>query len=95
MGESKTVLLRVPENLFQKSIKTAEDLGFKNIQEFIRDRLREATLSQKQREAIARLRANLGATKGKARYLTQEEREKALDDFLKNKPNLFRKYGLD
>jgi len=95
MGESKTILLRVPENLFQKSTKIADDLGFKNIQEFIRDRLREATLSQKQREAIAGLRANLGVAKGKVRYLTQEEREKALKDFLKNKPNLFRKYGLD
>lgn len=96
--QNKMVHLRIPKTLYAESQAIVKEKGFVSIQEFIRNAMRGFISEIETEMAIERLRKLKGSVKGIKR-LTEAEREKAFQEFLKMTPkqhsDLFRKYGLD
>jgi len=89
---TKSVHLRLNEELY-KQIKVLEkNLGFSNVQEFIRDMIRHVIDEYETKLLIRKLKKLQGSAKLKKNPLSREKMFKA---YMKKDPlEIFRKFGL-
>lgn len=95
---SKLIHLRVPDILYKKAKKISKESGYRNVQEFTLESVRDAIQEHYKQQGLKTLDEEFGKYKGKIKRPTKEEREKIFEEFVEEKKrglNLFRKYGLD
>ena len=74
---NKLVNVRIPENLYNESKVLIENSGYSNLQEFIKDAIRNKVNQVKKDQVIINLEKNFGITKNKIKKpFNKETREK-------------------
>lgn len=93
---SEMVHLRIPEGLYKSIEKLSEEMGFKSVQEFVRQAVRDQVFEYEKQLDILWLRREQGSLKGKIKRLTEAERAAVFQEFIReDSSKLLRKYGLD
>jgi Arc/MetJ-type ribon-helix-helix transcriptional regulator len=82
---SEMVHLRVPDKLYKEVEKLVKQMGFRSVQEFIRQAIRDQSYEYQKKLAMIHLRKDFGSLKGKIKRLTEEERDKVFQEFIKEK----------
>ncbi|MBI5884788.1 hypothetical protein HZB89_01675 [archaeon] len=95
--QGKIVHLRLPEKLYLEIEKTVKDFGFQSAADFLRASARKALDEYETQKAIRVLEKNKGILKGKVKRLTNTERGKLWEQFLKKRAqggSIFKDLGL-
>ncbi len=93
---SEMVHLRIPEGLYKSVEKISEEMGFKSVQEFIRQAVRDQMFEYQKRVAFLQLRRDLGGLKGAFKGASGDERIDMLGEFMRgDKSKFLKKYGFD
>jgi metal-responsive CopG/Arc/MetJ family transcriptional regulator len=93
---SEMVHLRVPDKLYETVEEVVDQMGFRSVQEFIRQAIRDQLFEYEKKMAILWLEKEKGSLKGKIKRLTEEERRALAEEFVKgDNSELLRKYGFD
>lgn len=88
---NKLINLRMTNKLIKESKEIAKDFGFSNIQELIKESLRNTILEYKRKRALLWLERNF-ASINKTKRLTKEERKSLFKKFNEEKSDeIFRK----
>jgi signal transduction histidine kinase len=92
---ARLVHLRLSDVAYSEAAVLSKDYGFNTVQEYFREAIRKANEERRKEKAIRGLESLRGSLKG-VRRLSQKEREKLLDDYLKRGPSdMFRLLGFD
>ena len=70
---TKLVNVRIPENLYNESKGLIENSGYSNLQEFIKDAIRNKVNQVKKDQVIINLEKNFGMTKNKIKKSFNKE----------------------
>lgn len=94
---NKLIHIRMPDILYKRARQITKENGYRNVQDFTLESLRNAVQEHCRREALKALDEGFGKYKGKIKRMTSEERDKFAREFMadKNRSNILRKYGLD
>ncbi len=85
---NKLVNVRIPENLYNESRELVENSGYSNLQEFIKDAIRNKVNQVKKDQVLINLEKNFGITKNKTKKpFTKEIKEKIALNHNANRAN--------
>jgi len=88
---NKLVNLRMSDNLIRESMYIAREFGFNNIQDLIKESLRNTIWEYKKKKALVWLERNF-ASMEKTKRLTKEERQELFENFSEKKSdNIFKR----
>lgn len=92
--ETRQVKLTIPKNLYEEGNNIVNEFGYSNIQELALESLRKKVIELKKQQALINLKKNFRSVKAKP--LTEEERKKIAEEYLKKKPSeILRKFNLN
>ncbi len=88
---NKLINLRMNDNLIKESKYIAREFGFNNIQDLIKESLRNTIWEYKKKKALVWLERNFGSME-KTNRLTKKEKQKLFENFSEKKSdNIFKR----
>ena len=88
---NKLVNLRMSDNLIRESKYIAREFGFNNIQDLIKESLRNTIWEYKKKKSLVWLERNFASIE-KTKRLTKEERQELFENFSEKKSdNIFKR----
>ena len=93
---NKLINVRIPENLYNESKELVENSGYSNLQEFIKDAIRNKVIQVKKDQTLINLEKNFGITKNKIKKpFNKEVKEKiALNHNAKRAKEVMKMFNL-
>jgi len=92
--ETRQVKLTIPRTLYEQGNQLVREFGYSNLQDLTLEGLRKEILELKKQQALVNLKKNFRSVK--IDRLTEEERNKIAEEYLKTKPSeILRKFKLN
>ena len=89
------VHLRIPDLAYKEAKALANEFGFSNVQEYVRESIRRMNEEYETMVAIRKLEKLKGSVKPIKRMTRKERQAWAEKNIQKDRSDIFRKYGLE